>query len=78
MNPLFFSEFSQLNIIQSNELYNEILDLVKSTKTGSIQYIGVVGRHNWSPVLSKLLDKRSDEALHEADKPIIISFYNTK
>lgn len=57
-----------MNIIQSNELYDEILDLVKATKMGNIQCIGVAGRHSWSPVLSKLLDKRSDESLHEANE----------
>ena len=57
-----------LKVIKPNDLYDEILNLVKTGKDVKIQCIGVAGRFGWYSVLSRLLDKGNDDSLHEANR----------
>jgi hypothetical protein len=57
-----------LKVIKPNDLYDEILSLVKTEKKVNIQCIGVAGRYGWYSVLSRLLDKSNDDSLHEANQ----------
>lgn len=57
-----------LKIIKPNALYDEILNLVKTSKKVDVKYIGVAGRFGWYSVLSRLLDKSNDDSLHDANK----------
>lgn len=59
---------SQLKVIKPNALYDELLNLIKTSKSVDIQYIGVAGRFGWYSVLSRLLDKSNDDSLHDATK----------
>ena len=62
------SDKGHLKVIKPNDLYDEILNLVKTGKKVNIQCIGVAGRYGWYSVLSRLLDKSNDDSLHEANK----------
>ena len=53
----------ELNIIDSNELYSKILDIVVDEKKVSIKYLGVAGRHGWTSVLDKLLNENNADSL---------------
>lgn len=53
----------QLNLIDSNELYSSILDIVSNEKRVSIKYLGVAGRHGWASVLEKLLNENHPDSL---------------
>ncbi len=57
-----------LKQINSNSLYDEILNLVKSNKNVKIQCIGVAGRYGWYSVIKRLLDRNNQDSLHEANK----------
>jgi len=56
----------RLKVINPNALYDEILNLVKTSKSINIQCIGVAGRFGWYSVLSRLLDKSNNDSLHDA------------
>jgi len=62
------SDQGQLKIIKVNNVYDEILSLVKTGKNVKIQCIGVAGRFGWYSVISRLLDRSNDDSLHEANK----------
>ena len=53
----------KLNIIDSNELYSNIQDIVAEEKNVSIKYLGVAGRHGWTSVLEKLLNENNPDSL---------------
>lgn len=53
----------ELNIIDSNELYSKILDIVSNERRVSIKYLGVAGRHGWTGVLEKFLNENNPESL---------------
>ena len=57
-----------LKQINSNSLYDEVLNLVKSNKNVKIQCIGVAGRYGWYSVIKRLLDRNSHDSLHETNK----------
>ena len=52
-------EQKEINLIDSNELYSKILDIVSSERHVTIKYIGVAGRHGWTSVLEKLLNEHN-------------------
>lgn len=56
-------EEKRLEQIDSNDLYRSILDIVAYERNVSIKYIGVAGRHGWTPVLEKLLDENEPNSL---------------
>lgn len=56
---------TSLKRIGPNALYDEILPLIKNSKNVDIKYIGAAGRHGWTPVLAKLLDKSTADSLHD-------------
>lgn len=53
----------KLNIIESNELYSKILDIVSNERKVTIKYLGVAGRHGWTSVLDKLLNENHQDSL---------------
>jgi hypothetical protein len=57
----------RLKVIKPNMLYDELLNLIKTSKDIKIQYIGVAGRFGWYSVLSRLLDKSSEDSLYDAN-----------
>lgn len=57
----------RLKVIKPNMLYDELLNLIKTSKDIKIQYIGVAGRFGWYSVLSRLLDKSNEDSLHDAN-----------
>jgi hypothetical protein len=59
---------SLLKVIKPNQLYDELLNLVQTSKRVDIKYIGVAGRFGWYSVLSRLLDKSNNDSLHDATK----------
>lgn len=61
------SSKGSLKIIKPNHLYDEIINLIKNEKNVNIKCIGVAGRFGWYSVISRLLDKRNDDSLHEAN-----------
>jgi hypothetical protein len=56
---------TSLKRIGPNALYDEVLPLIKNSKDVDIKYIGAAGRHGWTPVLAKLLDKNTPDSLHD-------------
>ncbi|MEM9353831.1 MAG: hypothetical protein AAGA92_12520 [Planctomycetota bacterium] len=57
------TEEKQLNLIDSNDLYSEILGIVSDKRTVNIKFLAVAGRVGWVNVLSKLLDRNHPESL---------------
>jgi len=53
----------KLNIVNSNDLYGEILDIVSNQKSVNIKYLGVAGRHGWTGILDKLLNENNPDSL---------------
>lgn len=56
-------ERSRVNIINSNELFSKISNIVKNEKNVEIQYIGLAGRHGWQNVIEKLLNENSRDSI---------------
>ena len=56
-------EDATLNIINSNELYGKISNIVKNEKSISIQFIGVAGRNGWQNVIEKFMMEKSSDSI---------------
>lgn len=54
-----------VNLINSNDLYRDIREIVADEREVSIQYIGVAGRHGWQNVLEKMLNEHDPDSLTE-------------
>lgn len=57
------TENKEVNIINSNELYSEILGIVGKDKKVRIKYIALAGRFGWQNVLEKLLNENDPNSL---------------
>lgn len=51
---------NEVKPITSNQLLQEIGELVSNYTTVNIQYVGVAGRHGWFTVINKLLEEGSE------------------
>ena len=51
---------NEIKPITSNQLLQEIGELVSNYSTINIQYVGVAGRHGWFTVINKLLEEGSE------------------
>lgn len=54
-----------LNVINSNDLYREIREIVADEREVTIQYLGLAGRHGWQNVLEKMLNEHDPDSLAE-------------
>ena len=54
---------SRVNIINSNELFAQIHNIIKHEKKVHIQYIGLAGRNGWRNIIEKLLNKSPKESI---------------
>jgi len=54
---------SKFALLEANELYSKILDIVNDEKKVSIKYIGIAGRNGWNTVLQKLLNENDPSSL---------------
>jgi len=54
---------SRVNIVNSNEVFARIYNIIKNEKVVKIQYIGLAGRHGWQNILEKLLNENSKESI---------------
>ena len=56
-------ERSRVNIVNSNEIFTKIYNIVKNEKKVKIQYIGLAGRHGWQNVIEKMLNENTKESI---------------
>ena len=54
-----------LNVINSNDLYREVREIVADEREVTIQFIGLAGRHGWQNVLEKMLNDHDPDSLAE-------------
>ncbi len=54
-----------VNLINSNDLYREIREIVADEREVTIHYIGLAGRHGWQNVLEKMLNDHDPDSLAE-------------
>jgi len=57
------TESKEVNMINSNDLYSEILGIVGKEKKINIKYIALAGRFGWQNVLEKLLNENEPNSL---------------
>ncbi len=56
-------ERKELNLINSNQLYSEILQIVANERKVNIKYLALAGRFGWQNVIEKLLNENDPDSL---------------
>ncbi|MFQ5903956.1 MAG: hypothetical protein ACE5JO_09720, partial [Candidatus Binatia bacterium] len=57
------TERKEVNLINSNQLYSEILGIVANERKVNIKYLALAGRFGWQNVLEKLLNENEPNSL---------------
>jgi hypothetical protein len=57
-----------VNLINSNDLYREVREIVADEREVTIQFLGLAGRFGWQNVLEKMLNEHDPDSLAEKVK----------